>query len=150
MADFHTQFSCIFDVGTAENAAHAEMIRGEFAAELDRDEGETLGFDMEIDHASGPGALWIHSDEYGSPEHVIRFVLRCAAYLNLGGLWGFTWSHSCSKPRIDAFGGGAHVLDLGSGATVADIDCSNFIYEQLARVEGNIQLAASKGEGSQP
>lgn len=150
MADFHTQFSCIFDVGTAENATRAEMIRGEFAAELDRDEGETLGFGMEIDHASGPGALWIHSDEYGSPEHVIRFVLRCAADLTLGGLWGFTWSHSCSKPRVDAFGGGAHVLDLGSGATVADIDCNNFVYEQLARVEGNIQLAASKGEGSQP
>ncbi|MBN8903740.1 MAG: hypothetical protein J0H57_22170, partial [Rhodospirillales bacterium] len=63
MADFYTQFSCIFDVGTAENAARAEMIRGEFAAELDRDEGETLGFDMEVDHESDPGALWIHSDE---------------------------------------------------------------------------------------
>lgn len=150
MADFYTQFSCIFDVGNAENATRADMIRGEFAGELDRHEGESLGFDMEIEHESGPGALWIHSDEYGSPEHVIRFVLRCAADLKLGGLWGFTWSHSCSKPRIDAFGGGAHVLDLGTGATVSDIDCSNFVYEHLARATSNMQIAAPEGEGSQP
>ena len=44
MADYYTQFSCILDVGTAENAARADMIRGELAAELDRHEGESLGF----------------------------------------------------------------------------------------------------------
>lgn len=37
------QFSCIFDVGSVENAATADAIRGELAAELDRDEGADLG-----------------------------------------------------------------------------------------------------------
>lgn len=68
----------------------AEDIRGELAANLDRHEGESLGFEMEVDHESGPGALWIYRDEYGEPEHVIRFVLRCAEAFDLRGLWGFT------------------------------------------------------------
>ena len=69
MANYYLQFSCIFDVGTAENAARAEEVRGEFAAEVYRHEGESLGFTMEVDHESGPGALWIYSDEYGAMPH---------------------------------------------------------------------------------
>jgi hypothetical protein len=48
-------------------------------------------------------------------------------------MWGFSWSHTCSKSRIDAFGGGAHVIDLGARRSIADIDCSNFVHEQIAR-----------------
>ena len=148
MADYYTQFSCILDVGTAENAARADMIRGELTAELDRHEGESLGFEMDVDHESGPGALWIHNDDCGNPEHVIRFALRCASDLKLGGLWGFTWSHSCSRPRFDAFGGGAHVLDLTTGATIADIDCSNFVYEHVARAEAAPVEVRQEGRGA--
>ena len=57
MADFFTQFYCILDVGTAENALLAEAIRGELAADLYRDEGGYPGFSMEVDHETGPGAL---------------------------------------------------------------------------------------------
>lgn len=131
MSDYFTQFSCIFHVGTAENAARAENIRGELAADLYREEGGYPGFEMEVDHEYGPGALWIHSDEYGEPEHVIAFVHRCAETLNLQGLWGFTWSLSCSRPRVDAFGGGAHVIDLGKRETVAWVDCSNWVIEHV-------------------
>jgi hypothetical protein len=74
MADYFCQFSCVLDVGSPESAEHADAIRGELAAELDRHEGAALGFEMEIDHETGPGALWIHADEYGDPEHVTRFV----------------------------------------------------------------------------
>lgn len=133
MADYFTQFSCFLDVGTAENAARAVVVQNELAAELDHDGDAALGFEMDVDHATGPGVLWIRSGEYGEPEHVIQFVLRLAEALGLNGVWGFTWSHSCSKPRVDAFGGGAHVLDLGKRTTIADIDCSNFVTEQIAQ-----------------
>jgi len=133
MADYYTQFSCILDVGTAENAVRAEAVRFEFAADLYREEGGYPGFSMEVDHTTGPGALWISSDEYGEPEHVIAFVLRCAEALGLVGVWGFSWANVCSKPRIDAFGGGAHVLDLGRRQSIADIDCSAFVHEHIVR-----------------
>lgn len=142
MADFYTQFSCIFDVGSAEHAERAEAMRGEFAADLYREEGGYPGFAMAIDHETGPGALWIYSDDQGEPEHVIRFVLLCADVLDLAGVWGFSWSQSCSKPLIDAFGGGAHVVDLGKRETIIDVDCNNFVYERCAAA----QLPTSSSE----
>ena len=130
MADYFTQFSCIFDVGSAENAARAEAIRGELAADLDRDEGACIGFEIEADHEHGPGALWISSDEYGEPEHVICFVLRCAEAFDMSGMWGFRWALTCSKPRLDGFGGGAQLVDLGKRKSVAWIDCENWVAQQ--------------------
>jgi hypothetical protein len=69
-----------------ESAEHADAIRGELAAALDRHEGIALGFDMDIDHETGPGALWIHADEYGEPEHVTRFVLPADTEVEHGSL----------------------------------------------------------------
>lgn len=141
MADYFTRFSCIFDVEFAENAASADEIRGELAAELDRHEGVALGFTMQVANEHGPGAVWPRSDEYGEPEHLIRFVLRCAEVFNLTGRWGFTLSLSCSKPRLDAFGGGAHALDLGKRQTLEDIDCSAWLVERTTESSGRRRAA---------
>jgi hypothetical protein len=134
MADYFTQFSCISDVGSPENAALAATIYGELAVALDQEEGTDLGFEFEfeVDLEHGPSALWIHSDENGEPEHVIKFVLKCAERMKLSGVWGFTWGLSCSRPRLDAFGGGAQILDLGRRETLHTIDCSNWVIEQMA------------------
>ncbi len=127
MADYFTHFSCMFDVGSADNAARAEAIRHRQAAELEAAEGCDLGFEMEIDAVSGPGALWISSDGYGEPEHVIAFVLACAEAFGLTGRWGFTWALTCSKPRLDGFGGGAQVLDIGTRKSLARTDCDHWL-----------------------
>ena len=130
MADYFCQFSCLFDVGSAANAACAAGIREALAAELEREDGSRPGFEISAEPASGPGALWIHSDESGEPEHVVRFVLRCAAAFDLHGVWGFAWSLGCAKPRVDAFGGGAQVIDLGARVTLGGIDCGNWVIER--------------------
>jgi len=68
---------------------------------------------------------------------VIRFVLLCAEAFNLHGVWAFTWALTCSKPRLDAFSGGAHVIDLAKRATVADLDCAAWVREFVeARDQG--------------
>lgn len=92
-----------------------------YEAELERD-GAGIGFELEIDDSCAEIALWIHSDDYGEPAHVVEFVLRCAEAFNLKGRWGFTWSYSCSRPRVDAFGGGAYLIDLTSRDPVDWID----------------------------
>ena len=132
MADYFTQFSCILDVGSADNAARADDIRGELAAELDRHEGADLGFEMEVDHEHGPGALWISSDGCGEPEHVIRFALACAEAFNLTGRWGFMWALTCSRPRLDGFGGGAQLLDLGARKSLDWTDCEHWLAGEIA------------------
>jgi hypothetical protein len=157
MADYFTQFSCILDVGSAEHAALARIIYGELALKVDQEEGTELGFEFEVDLEHGPGALWIHSDENGEPEHVIKFILNCAERMNLSGVWGFTWGLSCSRPRLDGFGGGAHILDLGRRETLNWIDCGNWVIEQMAVHEdhpGDCQptsiSAAGGGSGAVP
>lgn len=138
MADYFTHFSCMFDVITAENAPRAVAIRQEQADALDKAEGTDLGFEMEHDPASGPGALWIYSDGYGEPEHVITFALACAEAFALKGRWGFTWALTCSKPRLDGFGGGAQLLDLGERRSLAWTDCDHWLAAQLDPVSDPI------------
>ena len=127
MADYFTQFSCILDVGSAENVARALALRDEYAVDLEADEGVEPGFQLEADPVRSAGALWISSDAYGEPEHVIAFVLRCAEELGLTGRWGFTWALTCSKPRLDGFGGGAQLIDLGERRSLAWLDCSHWL-----------------------
>lgn len=131
MADYFTQFSCMFDVGTAENAVRAEAIRKHQADALDAADRCDFGFEMEHDPDSGPGALWISSDGDGEPEHVIAFVLACAAAFDLTGRWGFTWALTCSKPRLDGFGGGAQLLDLAKRKSLAWTDCAHWLGSML-------------------
>ena len=95
MADYFTQFSCMFDVATAENVTRALAIYEEQTATRDEAESGELGFTLEPAPDCGPGMLWISSDGHGEPEHVIAFALACAEAFDLKGRWGFTWALTC-------------------------------------------------------
>ena len=119
MADYFTHFSCLLDVGTPERAARAIDF---FAALRDDDnkseEPQFHGVDLSLQDGPKSGVLWIHDDESGDVEAVTAFILRLAEELDLSGLWGFEHSNTCSRPRLDAFGGGAHVIDLGNRKSI--------------------------------
>ena len=123
MANYQTQFSCRLAVG-AGNVEAALVLYAQMQAELgDID----IGFEAE---RNGPedDALWLwDGDGAGDVEDVIAFTLRCAAAFNLTGLWGFCWSLSCDRPRVDAFGGGAQLLDLGQRESLGWIDCQHWL-----------------------
>lgn len=119
MADYFTHFSCLIDVGSPDKAARALALFQELrAADQDADDLEVAGFTLARQDAPEDSTLWIHDDEHGDVEAVIRFVLRLAEELDLTGLWGFQYALTCSPPRLDAFGGGAHVLDLGARKSI--------------------------------
>ena len=115
MADYFTRFSCLLDVGTPERAVRAIDFFVDLREEDDQsDEPQFHGFDLSLQEGPKSGVLWIHDDESGDVEAVIAFILRLAEELDLTGLWGFEHSNTCSRPRLDGFGGGAHVIDLGA------------------------------------
>lgn len=130
MADYFTHFSCLLDVGTPENAAQA-LVLFTALAEDEEDEVRTDGFAVSIDEP-GSGGLWIRDEGSGDPEQVIGFVRRCAARFGLTGRWGFQYATTCSRPRLDAFGGGAHVLDLATGETVHWTSADGWLATALA------------------
>ena len=119
MADYYTQFSCLLDVGTPENAARALELYAALSQENATEDPPSDGFLVSIQPEHGGTKLWMRHDITGDPERLIQFVKRCAATFGLTGRWGFQYADTCSQPRIDGFGGGAHVLDLATGETVA-------------------------------
>ena len=119
MADYFTHFSCLLDVGAPEKAALALDLYNALSAEGASEDPPSEGFLLSIQPEHGGTNLWMRDDGAGDPERVIQFVKRCAAAFGLTGLWGFQWANTCSRPRPDGFGGGAHVLDLATGETVA-------------------------------
>jgi len=138
MADYYTQFSCLLPVGSPVNVAPALALYERLADELDAVD-EVIGFAAEAQQSEGDdqaASLWLRDDVGdGNPEHVIAFALRCADAFGLTGRWGFVWGLSCSRARLDGFGGGAHVLDLGRRETVGWLDCEHWLVEQLATDE---------------
>lgn len=128
MADYFTHFSCLLDTGSPENAAKAmalfHRLRAEEAA---ADEPAFDGFELVQQDGPSGSQLWIHDDDQGDVEGVINFVLRLAEELNLTGLWGFDYANTCSRPRVEAFGGGAHVIDLGARKSIGWISTHEWL-----------------------
>lgn len=115
MADYFTHFSCLLDVGSPDKATRALALFQELRA---ADQADVAGFDLVHQDAPDGCSLWIHNDDHGDVEAVIRFVMRLAEDLDLTGVWGFQYALTCSRPRLDAFGGGAHVIDLGARKSI--------------------------------
>ena len=132
MADYFTHFSCVLDVGTPDKALAALdlflRLREEDEASVDP---EFSGFALSLPDGPGSSILWFHDDGQGDVEGVIRFVLRLAEALDLTGLWGLDYANTCSRPRLETFGGGAHVIDLEARKSIGWISTHEWLTASL-------------------
>ena len=132
MADYFTQFSGVLDVGAPDKAAAAlDLFLRLREADEASDDPEFSGFALSLPDGPGSSVLWFHDDGQGDVEGVIRFVLRLAEDLDLTGLWGFDYANTCSRPRLEAFGGGAHVIDLGARKSIGWISTHEWLTAAL-------------------
>lgn len=133
MADYFTHFSCLLDLRSPEAALAAHRLFVQLRAEdADRDEPLASGFELSVLEGEAAHLLWIHDGGSGDVEQVISFVLRLADAFNLSGLWGFDYANTCSRPRLDAFGGGAHVIDLGARKSIGWISTQEWLAVALS------------------
>ena len=133
MANYYTHFSVMLPLGSPERIGPALAIYRKLAEDLDREDGAGIGFTATAAPEVDPAALWLSTEEDGNPEHVIAFAQLCGATFRLTGRWGFRWALTCSRMRLDGWGGGAHVLDLATGETVEWLDCEHWLAERLAK-----------------
>ncbi len=131
MADYFTHFSCLLDVGTPQNAARALDLYNVLSEAGAAEEPPSEGFLVSIQPEHGGSQLWLRNDVSGDPERLIQFVKLCAAEFGLKGRWGFQYANTCSRPQLNSFGGGAHILDLGTGDTVGWIDTDGWLATAL-------------------
>ena len=133
MADHLTLFATELDVRTPENLLRARQIYEETPEHSDNGAAFREGFDLNVDEQASECRLRISASPSGDTGAVIRFVRRCAQEFGLTGPWGFEWAHVCSKPMLHSFGGGALVLDLTTGDTLAWNDTHGWLARQLAK-----------------
>ncbi len=127
MADYFTHFSCLLDVGPPDNAARALDLYPAVMKEAAREGALAGGFQVSIHPDQGGTKLWMRDQVTGDPLQVIILVQRCAEAFGLTGRWGFEWANTCSERRINAFSGGAHVLDLATRKPVARIHTNGWL-----------------------
>jgi hypothetical protein len=98
-----------------EEAANAiiERVETEILEEFD----EPPGFRTTVED----NGVWISDDgESINPEHLERAVFALVDELNLEGVFVCSWAYTCSKPRIDEFGGGAFAVAKGQDTVWID------------------------------
>lgn len=120
MADYYTKFSVTISLPTEEAQDYA-LDLFERVSELRDNEGDRTGlpaevnddgliegwaFQCETDGSSDGFGLWIHSVD-GGMDGAMGFIQHLLAKFTPAEHIEFEWSNDCSKPRLDAFGGGA-------------------------------------------
>lgn len=112
MANYYTQFSLeVTDLTDDEVAWLKHVLRGE-KDEPNPELAAILGDEMvwfETEFVE-PAGLWIHSGESGSPDQAAEFLQEFLRKFRPDRVIGFGWADTCSKPRLDTFGGGAVVV----------------------------------------
>jgi len=151
MADYFTQYSVQVEARSVEEfawfTARCEEMFGAapeewsetapWAADLAR---EILGLDPE-DLCGNPeykmeeprelykfGSVWFHEDTSGSPIIVALLMVYYLRTFHPKGCFSIIWADTCSKPRLDGFGGGAHFV-------TADGIQSMSVYDWVADLE---------------
>jgi hypothetical protein len=113
MADYLTRFSFMIPATTeAEREWAAELVDAIERNDDDPppivkavfgDDIDGLYFELEMQD----DGLWVHSDDTGSVDQVIALVQYFLSRFRPITAIGFSWAYTCSKPRVDSFGGGA-------------------------------------------
>jgi hypothetical protein len=143
MADYFTNFSVIVPLPTeaaeryaldvADQAARihqGDEMPEDFPISL-RDVVEDWQFETHPSDPSNGWGLWLHSDQ-GGIDAVCAFIQHLLERFDPEAHATLEWSNDCSKPRIDAFGGGAAFITAG---TIKSINTSSWLHRQVARLQ---------------
>ncbi len=121
MADYYTNFSLVLPLPT--EAAQAYALALAHQAEQGRQGGdlpadfppslldvlEVWDFETDADSSAEDHGLWFHSQD-GGVDAVCAFIQHLLQKFDPQGRVTMQWSHDCSKPRTDAYGGGAAIV----------------------------------------
>jgi hypothetical protein len=76
-------------------------------------ENDYCGCRAVIDDADSDTGVWFYDEECIEPTHVEKIARTLINELEIDKPFYCSWAFSCSKPRVDEFGGGAFVIVRG-------------------------------------
>ena len=133
MADYFTKFSMMLPLPSEAAQAYALDLAVHASRAQRGDEPsdrlpasllevvEDWQFETEVHNADGKWQLWLHSDD-GGIDAVCAFFQHLLQKFDPQGHAAFAWSYDCSKPRLDAFGGGAALITARKIKTMNTVD----------------------------
>lgn len=142
MADYYTNFSLIVPLPSEAAHKHAldlakqalearmdEKLPADFPASL-REFVEDWQFDTEAASPAKDHGLWLHSSD-GGIDAVCAFIQHLLKQFDPENSISLEWSNDCSKPRVDAYGGGAALI---TAKRISSINTSQWLHRQLTRI----------------
>ncbi len=140
MADYYTNFSLVLKLANETEQAYAldlahkaslaqqgDELPADFPKEL-VDMIEDWHFEMEADNSGTTHGLWLHS-MYGGVDAACAVIQHLLQKFDPKSYVTFEWSHDCSKPRVDAYGGGAAII---TAQEIKSMSTAAWLNEQIA------------------
>ena len=106
MANNYCELSAMLEV-PADKLEQAKAICLRVEQKLEEEDYCNAVWEVERD------GIWFHHDESADPDHVAEIARAVIEELELDEPFYCSWAYTCSKPRIDEFGGGAFVIKRG-------------------------------------
>jgi len=140
MADYYTKFSLIFVLPNQAAQQYAlDLANNASRAQHDDEPPDTLPesiqeviedwwFETDAESNEGKFGLWLHS-ENGGIDAACAFIQHLLQKFDPQARVTFEWSNDCSKPRIDAFGGGAAFI---TAKEIKTMNTSDWLQQQAA------------------
>ena len=140
MADYYTNFSMVLSLANQTEQAYAldlahKASLAQQGDELPADFPKALAnmiedwqFETEPDNSGTGHGLWLHSMN-GGQDAVCGFIQHLLQKFDPQGRVTFEWSHDCSKPRVDAYGGGAAFI---TAKEIKSMSTAAWLSDQIA------------------
>ena len=140
MADYYTNFSMVLSLANQTEQAYAldlahKASLAQQGDELPADFPKALAnmiedwqFETEPDNSGTGHGLWLHSMN-GGQDAVCGFIQHLLLKFDPQGRVTFEWSHDCSKPRVDAYGGGAAFI---TAKEIKSMSTAAWLSDQIA------------------
>lgn len=145
MADYFTNFSLILKLPNkgaqtialdlaqqAQSIMHGDEKSVNFPASL-TEVVDDWQFETEAQDVQNGFGLWLHSSS-GGVDAVCVFIQFLLKKFDPDGGVSFQWSHDCSKPRIDAYGGGAAII---TAKQIKSMGTGEWLQNHLSRLHAH-------------
>ena len=107
MADYYTHFSFVVEL---EDEAQVDWLIKKLSEAPCEDDEDMVYALCETEKQRG-NHVWIHDDGgLGELDDIIDVLCEMQQKFSSHEAISFAWSHDCSRPRDDAYGGGAAVI----------------------------------------
>ena len=107
MANNYCESSSYLEL-TQEQLRKAPKIIDRVTKEIEKEDGYiALDISLELD------GVWFSYQESMNPDHLETVARALIEELEVDNAFVASWAYTCSKPRIDEFGGGAMGIERG-------------------------------------